>query len=85
MVGSWWLDTHSWRHRVAGAIGVAATTAFVLMALSGSVAAQTVPTGASGGHTFMAYARSALTGQEIQVAIPVFIGAAPTPTPRPTS
>jgi hypothetical protein len=45
----------------------------------------TIPAGTSGGHTFMAYARSALTGQEIQVAVPVFIGAAPTPTPRPTS
>jgi hypothetical protein len=43
-----------------------------------------IPAGASGGHTFMAYARSALTGQEIQVAVPVFIGAAPTPTPRPS-
>jgi hypothetical protein len=45
----------------------------------------TIPAGASGGHTFMAYARSALSGQEIQAAVPVYIGAAPTPTPRPTS
>jgi hypothetical protein len=38
---------------------------------------------ANGGHNFVAYARSALTGQETVTSVPVFIGVAPTPTPRP--
>lgn len=42
-----------------------------------------IPAGAAGGHTFTAYARSSLTGQETVTSIPIFVGAAPTPTPRP--
>lgn len=44
----------------------------------------TIPAGASGGHTFTAYAHSSLTGQETVVAVPIYVGAAPTPTPRPS-
>jgi hypothetical protein len=43
----------------------------------------TIPAGAAGGHTFTAYAHSSLTGQETVVTVPIFVGAAPTPTPRP--
>jgi hypothetical protein len=32
-----------------------------------------------------AYARSAINGQETVVSVPVFVGAPPTPTPRPSS
>lgn len=44
----------------------------------------TIPAGAAGGHTFTAYARSSLTGEETVVSVPIYIGAAPTPTPRPS-
>ena len=44
-----------------------------------------IPNSISGGHDFVAYARSALTGEETVVSVPVFVGAAPTATPRPTS
>jgi hypothetical protein len=44
----------------------------------------TIPTSAAGGHTFTAYTYSSTTGQEAKVSVPVFIGAAPTPTPRPS-
>jgi hypothetical protein len=39
----------------------------------------------NGGHNFVVYARSSLTGQESVASVPVFIGVAPTPTPRPSS
>jgi hypothetical protein len=42
-----------------------------------------VPSNISGGNDFVAYAHSALTGQETIVTVPVFLGAEPTPTPRP--
>jgi hypothetical protein len=42
-----------------------------------------VPSNASGGHTFYVYARSSVTGQEAVASVPVFVGVAPTPTPRP--
>jgi hypothetical protein len=44
----------------------------------------TIPTTSSGGHMFTAYAYSSTTGQEAKVSVPVYIGAAPTPTPRPS-
>ena len=43
----------------------------------------TLPTSANGGHNLVAYARSSITGQETVQSVPVFVGAAPTPTPRP--
>lgn len=43
-----------------------------------------IPTSAAGGHMFTAYAYSSTTGQESKVSVPVYIGAAPTPTPRPS-
>jgi hypothetical protein len=43
-----------------------------------------LPTNVSGETSFFAYARSAITGQETKLSVPVFLGAAPTPTPRPT-
>jgi hypothetical protein len=43
----------------------------------------TLPSSANGGHNLVAYARSSLTGQETVQSVPVFVGAAPTPTPRP--
>jgi hypothetical protein len=39
----------------------------------------------NGGHNLVAYARSSVTGEETIVSVPMFVGAAPTPTPRPTS
>jgi hypothetical protein len=42
----------------------------------------TIPTNAHGLHNFVTYARSALTGLETKVSVPVFIGVAPSPTPR---
>jgi hypothetical protein len=45
----------------------------------------TVPTNANGGHTFYAYAHSAVTGQETVVSVPLYVGTPPTPTPRPAS
>jgi hypothetical protein len=44
----------------------------------------TIPETFSGGMDFCAYARSSVTGQESEAQVPVFIGAAPTPTPRPS-
>jgi len=45
-----------------------------------------VPSGTNGQHSLVAYARSSVTGQETVVSVnDVFFGAAPTPTPRPTS
>jgi len=43
----------------------------------------TIPDSIAGGHDFYAYAQSSVTGRETAVSVPVFIGAAPTPTPRP--
>ncbi len=43
----------------------------------------TIPAGVAGGHTFTAYARSSLSGNETVISVPIFVGAAPTPTPRP--
>jgi hypothetical protein len=42
-----------------------------------------VSNSANGGHTVYVYARSSVTGREAVVAVPVFVGASPTPTPRP--
>jgi len=42
-----------------------------------------IPTSANGLRNFVAYARSSLTGLETKVSVPVFIGASPSPTPRP--
>jgi hypothetical protein len=44
----------------------------------------TLPNSANGGRDFVAYAY-ALNGQETSVVVPVFVGAAPTPTPRPST
>jgi hypothetical protein len=41
-----------------------------------------LPTNVIGGTNFFAYAHSAVTGQETAVSVPVFLGAAPTPTPH---
>jgi hypothetical protein len=43
----------------------------------------TLPANANGGHNFVAYARSSVSGQESMQSVPVYVGAAPTPTPRP--
>ena len=40
---------------------------------------------ANGGHRLVAYARSSVTGLETSVAVPMFVGAAPTATPRPVT
>jgi hypothetical protein len=42
-----------------------------------------IPTAANGLHNFVTYARSSLTGLETNVSVPVYIGAPPSPTPRP--
>jgi hypothetical protein len=42
-----------------------------------------IPTTVAGGHDFVVYAMAG-NGQETRVAVPVYIGAPPTPTPRPT-
>lgn len=42
-----------------------------------------VPNSTNGGHTLTVYARSSVTGREAVEQIPLFVGAAPTPTPRP--
>jgi hypothetical protein len=47
--------------------------------------AVTFPTTEIGGHDFVAYAFSSVTGQETKVSVPIYIGAAPTPTPRPAT
>jgi hypothetical protein len=36
-----------------------------------------------GSHVFMAYAHSSVIGMEAVIAVPVFVGALPTPTPHP--
>ena len=41
-----------------------------------------LPPNFTGGTSFFAYAHSSITGQEVAVSVPVFLGAAPTPTPR---
>jgi hypothetical protein len=41
-----------------------------------------LPGNVIGGTSFFAYAHSSVTGQETAVSVPVFLGAAPTPTPR---
>jgi hypothetical protein len=41
-----------------------------------------IPTQANGLHNFVTYARSSLNGFETKVSIPVFVGVAPSPTPR---
>ena len=43
----------------------------------------TLPNSANGGHNLVAYARSSVTGLETVESVPVFVGAPPTPTPRP--
>jgi hypothetical protein len=43
----------------------------------------TLPGTASGGHNFVAYAHSSVSGLESAVAVPVFVGVSVTPTPRP--
>jgi hypothetical protein len=45
----------------------------------------TFPATATGGHEFVAYAYSSATGQEGTVSVPIYVGAAPTPTPRPAN
>jgi hypothetical protein len=42
-----------------------------------------IPASANGLENFVTYARSSLTGLETKVSVPVFIGASPSPTPRP--
>jgi hypothetical protein len=42
-----------------------------------------VPNSANGGHTFVAYVRSSISGRETSVSVPVNVGVPPTPTPRP--
>jgi len=44
-----------------------------------------VPNSANGGHTLTAYARSSVTGHEAVEQVPVNVGVAPTPTPRPST
>jgi hypothetical protein len=44
-----------------------------------------IPSNVNGEHDFVVYARSAATGEETVVSSPVFVGLAPTPTPRPHS
>lgn len=56
-----------------------------LLAMGGFVTRVTVPSQIKGGTTFFAYATNAVTGQETVVSVPVFVGAAPTPTPRPST
>ncbi|HLZ25838.1 MAG TPA: hypothetical protein VKV73_00785 [Chloroflexota bacterium] len=56
-----------------------------LLAMGGFVTKVTVPSQIHGGTTFFAYATNSITGQESVVSVPVFVGAAPTPTPRPST
>lgn len=44
----------------------------------------TIPESMSGGANLCAYAYSSMTGKEFEAEVPIYIGAAPTPTPRPT-
>src|SRR6185312_1190102 len=48
-------------------------------------ASLTIPGNGSGGRNFVAYAISSVSGQETSMSVPVFIGAAPTPTPTGTN
>ncbi len=41
-----------------------------------------LPSNATGGHDFVAYAYSSMTGEWTRASVPVFIGVAPTPTPN---
>jgi hypothetical protein len=43
----------------------------------------TFPAWASDGHNFVAYAYSPATGLETKVSVPIWVGVAPSPTPRP--
>jgi len=43
----------------------------------------TIPDKFMGGTQFCAYAYSSTTGQESEVMVPIYVGAPPTPTPRP--
>jgi hypothetical protein len=43
----------------------------------------TIPNSMHGGHTFVAYAHSSVTGMETMVSVPVFVDVMPAPTPRP--
>jgi len=51
--------------------------------LGAYVARLSIPDNTTGGHTFVAYARSSLTGLESAVSVPVNVGAPPSPTARP--
>jgi hypothetical protein len=42
-----------------------------------------IPNSMHGGHTFVAYAHSSITGAETMVSVPVFVDVMPAPTPRP--
>jgi hypothetical protein len=42
-----------------------------------------IPTTANGGNNVIAYAHSAITGLESATSVPVYVGAPPSPTPRP--
>lgn len=44
----------------------------------------TIPAGTAGSHTFTAYARSSISDAEQVISVPIYVGAAPTPTPRPS-
>jgi len=56
-----------------------------LLAMGGFVTRVTVPSQIKGGTTFFAYATNATTGQVTVTSVPVFVGAPPTPTPRPST
>jgi hypothetical protein len=43
----------------------------------------TIPDKFTGGTQFCAYAYSSMTGNESEVMVPIYVGAPPTPTPRP--
>ena len=45
----------------------------------------TLPSNTTGQHDFVAYATSSIDGQETSISVPVFVGAAPTPTPIPSA
>jgi hypothetical protein len=51
--------------------------------LGAFIARLTVPTNASGGHNFVAYAHSTVSNQESSVSVPIFVGIAPSPTAHP--
>jgi hypothetical protein len=56
-----------------------------LLAMAGFTTRVTVPSQSRGGVTFFAYAHGLVSGQETVVSVPVFVGAPPTPTPRPST